>query len=76
MSLSGNVSYIVVSFASITLFYAFPNEANLVDIVLSKDRSSGDFDSYRGNMRNVNRFTIYRPQESILQSKQAGRPLP
>ena len=47
MSLSGNVSYIVVSFASITLFYAFPNEANLVDIVLSKDRSSGDFDSYR-----------------------------
>ena len=31
----------------------------LIDIVLSKDRSSGDFDSCRVNMHNVNRFTIY-----------------
>ncbi|WP_303185794.1 hypothetical protein [Alistipes shahii] len=31
----------------------------LIDIVLSKDRSSGDFDSCWVNMRNVNRFTIY-----------------
>ena len=31
----------------------------LINIVLSKDRSSGDFDSCRVNMHNVNRFTIY-----------------
>lgn len=31
----------------------------LIDIVLNKDRSSGDSDSCRVNMRNADRFTIY-----------------